>query len=133
MGICIGEAGLNPTIPLCHYCDQPKEMIYLTGLGGEKWAKKHGHSDGHVPMQTVIENDIEPCEECRKKGVALVEVDENRKPTGNRWLVKDEFIEKVINDEEFKKQILKRRILMVPIEAVVALGLPYESKKESAD
>lgn len=42
----IGKKGLNPTIPVCHYCGEPKNMIMLTGLEGEKWAKENGHSDG---------------------------------------------------------------------------------------
>lgn len=56
-GIKIGKAGLNPTIPVCHYCGKGKNLIMLTGLAGETWAKKNGRSDGQMPMEVYVTED----------------------------------------------------------------------------
>lgn len=122
-GIKIGKAGLNPTIPVCHYCGKGKNQIMLTGLAGEKWAKKNGHSDGQMPMEVYVEDDIEPCDECKKLGIAVVEVDKDQKLTGNRWLIKEEAVERMISNEESKKKVLEMRVMVVPEEVTRAWGL----------
>ena len=122
-GIEIGKAGLNPTIPVCHYCGKGKNQILFTGLAGEKWAKKNGHSDGQMPVEVYVENDIEPCDECKKLGIAVVEVDKDRKLTDNRWLIKEEAVERMISNEESKKKVLEMRVMVVPEEGTKAWGL----------
>lgn len=61
--------GVNPTIPICYWCEKEKNEIALLGkLPGDKEAPKHA----------VI--NYEPCEECNKKfkrGVQLIEVEFN--------------------------------------------------------
>lgn len=110
------ETGLNPTIPLCPYCGEGKNQIILTGYEGEKWAKKNGRSDGRMPMYVRLEGDIEPCDECKKKGIALVEVNpETKEPSGTLHLVKEEFIKHLLShDSEMLNRVLKQRILMIP-------------------
>lgn len=121
----IGKKGLNPTIPLCLYCGEAKNEIVLTGLEGERWAEKNGLPGGEMPMHIHIAGDVEPCNKCKEKGIALVEVvsDNNKSMTGNRWLVKDDFIKRLVNDKNLLESILKKRILMIPSEISKMIGL----------
>lgn len=86
----IGEAGVNATILLCPYCNEPKNEIVLTGFAGEALAKKLGHSDGKMPMHAHIPGDWEPCDDCREHKVAVFETAEegDHTPTG-RYIVLD--------------------------------------------
>ena len=59
------------SIPLCHYCKKPKNEIILTGYEGEVWAKQNGHPDGQMPMYVFLKGDIQPCDECKKIGIAV--------------------------------------------------------------
>ena len=122
-GVKIGKAGLNPTIPLCPYCNEPKNEILLTGLAGEKAAKKAGHTDGHLPMHIHVAGDFVPCDKCKEKGIAIVEVDKDRKPTGCLWLIKEEVILEGITSEEAKERVKKDRVAMVPEDITKAWGL----------
>ena len=85
----IGEAGVNATIPLCPYCNEPKNEVVLTGLAGEKLAKKLGHSDGKMPMHAHIPGDWEPCDDCRKTKVFLYPSNEERRPIDGRGCLVD--------------------------------------------
>lgn len=86
----IGGAGVNATIPLCPYCNKPKNEVVLTGLAGETLAKKLGHSDGKMPMYAHIPGDLEPCDDCREHKVVVFEAAEegDHIPTG-RYVVLD--------------------------------------------
>ena len=86
----IGKAGVNATIPLCLYCNKPKNEIALTGLAGEALAKKLGHNDGKMPMHAHIQGDWEPCDDCREHKVVVFEAAEegDHIPTG-RYVVLD--------------------------------------------
>lgn len=122
-GIKIGEAGLNPTIPLCPVCSEPKNQVILTGLGGEEWAKKHGHKDGNMPMYTHVYGDLEPCDACKEKGIALFEMKGDKSgPTGMAWLVKEEFVQKLLMEEDFKKA-QERRVCLIMEADAYGLGL----------
>lgn len=61
--------GVNPTIPVCFFCGEPKNEIALLGkIGGR-------NEDLEAPKHCVL--DYEPCEKCAEKmkqGVALIEV-----------------------------------------------------------
>lgn len=128
----IGKKGLNPTMPLCHYCGKPKNMIMLTGLEGEKWAKKNGRSDGEMPMHVYVEDDIEPCDECKKKGIALVEVipGDPLKYTGDRWLVTEACIERLAGkDSELYKRAMEKRVMLIDTTAADQIRLPRGTTK----
>lgn len=128
----IGKKGLNPTIPLCHYCGKPKNMIMLTGLAGEEWAKENGHSDGEMPMHVYVEDDIEPCDECKKKGIALVAIipGDPLKYTGDRWLVTEAFIERLVGkSSEFYKRAMEQRVMLIDSTAAAQIGLPRGTTK----
>ena len=72
--------GLNPTIPVCAWCGEPKNEIALMGriktdVKGE---------DPEAPMHCVL--DYEPCEHCQEQwsqGVAVLEATTKR-PTPYR-------------------------------------------------
>lgn len=122
----IGKKGLNPTMPLCHYCGKPKNMIMLTGLEGEKWAKKNGRPDGEMPMHVYVEGDIEPCDECKAKGIAIVEVvpGDKTKYTGNSWLVTEECIERLVGkDSDLYKRAMKTRVILIGADTAEQIGL----------
>ena len=124
----IGKKGLNPTMPLCHYCGKPKNMIMLKGLEGEKWAKKNGRPDGEMPMTVYVEDDIEPCDECKKKGIALVEAvlnaQKRTKYTGNGWLVTEECIERLVGkDSDLYKRAMETRVILIDADTAEQIGL----------
>ncbi len=128
----IGKKGLNPTIPLCHCCGKPKNMIMPTGLAGEKWAKKNGHSDGEMPMYVHVEDDIEPCDECKAKGIALVEVipGDPLKYTGDRRLVTESCIERLAGkDSELYKHAMEKRVMLIDSTAADQIRLPRGETK----
>lgn len=69
--------GVNPTIPVCFFCGEDKNMIAL--LGRVRRKDKNGrtirNSDEEVPMRMVM--DYEPCEKCAEHmshGVTLIGV-----------------------------------------------------------
>ena len=107
--------GLNPSIPLCHYCKKPKNEIILTGYEGEVWAKRNGHPDGQMPMYVFLKGDIQPCDECKKIGIAVVEVksDADRELTGRRWLMKKEAIKKILADDSMLSSVFQKRIMFI--------------------
>lgn len=63
--------GVNPAIPLCFFCGEPKEEIVLMGkLPGDKEAPKH----------PLINGDYEPCDKCKARwaqGYALIAVEDH--------------------------------------------------------
>lgn len=124
-GIKIGKAGINPTIPVCYFCEQDKGEIVLTGIQGEEWAKNHGYADGHMPMRIWIHDDFEPCAKCKEQGIGVVEVDNNtdRNPTFRRWLVKEEAIKRLLEDKtDLLEKVLQTRVLMLSKEVAEFLG-----------
>lgn len=132
-GIRIGKAGLNPTIPLCPVCGEPKNQIMFTGLIGERWAKKHGHKDGNMPMYVHVYGDREPCDACKEKGIALFEIKNDKSgPTGMSWLVKEEFVQKVLTEEAFKKA-KERRVCLITEADAYGLGLHTQEDSSSSE
>jgi hypothetical protein len=130
MGLMIGKTGANPTIPICPYCGKGKNEVILTGLAGEKWAKENGRPDGQMPMYVQIEGDVEPCAECKKKGIAIVEMaPDTRKPTGKRWLVTRDYIKRTVK-QPLQDQILKKGIAFIDPETAESVGLHAALEQE---
>lgn len=117
--------GLNPTIPLCPYCGESKNEIILTGYEGEKWAKRNGHSDGQMPMHVRVEGDITPCDECKKKGIAVAEVesDDDRTLTGRLWVIREEAIREILKDSPMLPSVLRERLVVIPVAIAQSIGL----------
>lgn len=67
--------GLNPTIPVCAWCGEPKNEIALMGQIGDR---RKGE-DLEAPRNVVL--DYEPCEHCKEQwalGVAVLEATTKR-------------------------------------------------------
>ena len=52
-------------------------------------------------MYVFLKGGIQPCDECKKIGIAVVEgkSDADRELTGRRWLMKKEAIKKILADD----------------------------------
>lgn len=96
--------GLNPTIPLCPYCEKPKNQVAMLGAEGDKLAKALGRADGEMPMHCHLPGDVYPCEDCletKKDYVFLFSAEKTEKgtlPTGRFAMARRTFLESVLND-----------------------------------
>lgn len=97
--------GLNPTIPICFFCGEPRNEVALLGkmpARKEQVRTSYGTKDvvkdpdPEAPMHSVI--DFEPCDECKAKfaqgytalGVSSVPVIQNQPPVQDgRYLTGD--------------------------------------------
>ena len=117
--------GVNPTIPICFFCGEEKSEIALLGKIGGKG------KDLEAPRHALL--DYEPCEECLKKmatGITLVEVSntpvsanqppiiENAYPTGNWWVVDEDFVRSNIQPVELAEQVILHRKCLVDAGAI---------------
>lgn len=117
--------GVNPTIPICFFCGEEKHEIALLGKIGK------GTEDLEAPHYALL--DYEPCDECLKKmatGITLVEVSntpvsanqppiiENAYPTGNWWVVTEDFIRNNIQPVELAEQVILHRKCLVTAGAI---------------
>ena len=83
-------------------------------------------------MTVFIENDVTPCDECKKKGVAISEVsdDDQKKLTGRRWLVTEDFVRRLLQEnKEILEKALKMRVMLMPEEFTKLLGLVNDENK----
>jgi hypothetical protein len=122
--------GVNPTIPLCFICNREKNEVVLMGrLPGDKEAPKPG---------TAVIDKI-PCSECEdimKIGIVMISVrdgeegSDNPYRTGGWCVVKDSWLEKVVENKELLADILKMRVCFIPDAAWNILGLPGVAKKK---
>lgn len=67
--------GLNPTIPVCAWCGEPKNEIALMGQIGDR---RKGE-DLEAPRNCIL--DYEPCDHCKEQwslGVAVLEATTKR-------------------------------------------------------
>src|SRR5262245_10908683 len=120
--------GVNPTIPLCWFCNAPKNEVLLVGLLP---------SDQEAPRNTVW--DRRPCDKCAglmEQGVILIstrdEAGDNPYRSGGWVVVKAEFIERVVSDPAVRAKILDARWVFVPDPAWDRLGLPRPEAPDPA-
>lgn len=118
--------GVNPCIPLCYFCQQPKNEIILLG-------KSKGRQDLEAPHNVVF--DQEPCDKCKEymaQGVILISVDEaktgantdNPYRTGGWAVVTDDAVRRFIKPKELLDDVLTKRVLFVPDDVWDLMGLP---------
>lgn len=113
--------GVNPTIPLCFYCNAPKNEIILTG---------HLPNDTEAPKNVVW--DKVPCDKCQawmEQGIILIsvrdgETSDNPYRTGGWTVIKEEAFRRIFKDCD---DVLKKRVAFVPDEAWNKIGLPAAS------
>jgi hypothetical protein len=113
--------GVNPAVPICFFCGKEKNEIILAGkMSGDKEA----------PRNCVWNMDpCEACEEYMKQGVILISVKEEDSAdsphrTGGWIVVKDSCIAGLIENEEAREGILKRRMAFVPDIIWDEVGFP---------
>ena len=55
----------------------------------------------------------------------MVEVlsEQNKSQTGNKWLVKEDFIRRIIQNNDLLQTVLKKRILLISAETATMIGL----------
>lgn len=108
--------GVNPTIVMCLYCQKPRdgEVAFLGKLPGDVEAERH----------SVI--DFEPCTKCKAKigdGIALIGVDNKKRPTGTLMVVKRDEFKKVmarLPDDEMD-YVLKTGKVLLDNDVVVSI------------
>lgn len=116
--------GVNPAIPLCYFCQQPKNEVILPG---------RMKGDAEAPKNAVW--DMEPCDECRghmQKGILLMSFDptrteDQRNPyrTGGWIVIKEEAFTRIF-DGDAAAHALKLRWTFMDDETWDAVGLPRE-------
>ena len=62
-----------------------------------------------------LRKSAQPCDECKKIGIAVVEVksDADRELTGRRWLMKKEAIKKILADDSMLSSVFQKRIMFI--------------------
>lgn len=119
--------GLNPSLSVCFYCGDVKEIIIPGQLPG----------DVEAPHKAAW--DKEPCDRCKRwmrKGVMLIETPDGQEDsqtpsrTGQIAVVRDEAIPKMINSKDLADQILRQRVAFLPVSVWDALGLPRKEIPE---
>lgn len=136
-GIVLSEKwGVNPTIPVCWYCEKEKNQLVMLGKEGEKLARLLGHEDGQMPRATQLPLDFEPCDECKKVGIGFIEItnEEVPEPTGHLWLLRFASAESLLNAQTFAnaKQVGHVFILHQTAKEIGFYG-PDAAKEETTD
>lgn len=115
--------GVNPAVEQCFVCLGDKGLVLFGRLKG----------DVEAPRKVCIDN--EPCEECKNlmaQGVIFISVRDNDAGSANPhrtggWVViRDEAVERMINDEDLLAHILERRVTFVTDTTWDLVGLPRE-------
>lgn len=103
--------GVNPTIPVCFWCGEPKNQVALLGLIRDKKT----HEEIEAPMHMVL--DYEPCDKCKENmalgftimeatphpnPVTSVPIQEGTYPTGNWIVVTDDAAEQILSVDTAK-------------------------------
>jgi hypothetical protein len=139
--------GVNAGMMNCFFCNEPKGLILHGQIKPSsqralREAGIHVSPDGEAPRNLVI--DMEPCDKCKgymEMGVLLISVREpktkeeetNPYRTGGWVVVRDEAIERIVQQEELRNDILKKRMAFIPDDAWDAIGLPRGAVEESSE
>ena len=120
--------GVNPTMPVCFWCQKPRGEVALLGNAYK----------GEAPHQMV--SDYEPCDACKAKmaqGITLVEMEPASKrpgqpqmvtgftPTGRWWVLREDAIRRMFTDPLLESMLRTRKAFIAP-EHAKEIGLPYE-------
>lgn len=110
--------GVNPAIPLCYFCNKPKNEVILAGLM---------KGDIEAPRNAVW--DTVPCDECKgymKMGIILISVKDgesgdNPYRTGGWCVVKEEAVRAIFGEDS---KALKTRVAFIGDSDWDIIGLP---------
>lgn len=119
------EYGVNPSVDVCFWCGKDKGVVLFgSGYRGPKGEKA-------APCSVML--DYEPCYACAagwKLGVVLYEANEDGDtkkfyggyPTGRYWVIKEEAIQRMF-EQEFADAACKHRAALITPETATLLGL----------
>ena len=99
------EHGLNPTIPVCFFCNKPRNEVALLGFNRGKKASTY----------TVI--DYEPCDDCKAAmdlGIAFIEAEATGTPTGRFFVLTEDAAKRLLNPDVIDNVLAHRKCLMEP-------------------
>ena len=139
------EHGVNPSVGLCYFCNEPKEVVLLGALSpqrrdqifGPELSAEAAHEDvgnsAAAPRQAVY--NMEPCAKCEeymRLGIICISVDpvhttDKRNPhrTGGWAVVREEAVQRALaNEAELLKEVLAKRVMFIEDEVWLLLGLP---------
>lgn len=139
--------GVNPTIPICFWCGNPKNEVALMGkLGGRK-------EDLEAPKNVVL--NYEPCNKCKElfsAGIHVIGVTPDKPhenmfpiskddktntelyPTGAMFVAREEWVERVLEDTpEILEHVLEDRVLMLPTDVVDEIVKNVRAQDESEE
>jgi hypothetical protein len=114
-------------------------------MAGDKLAKALGYADGQMPMHAQIPGDYEPCDECAKGRICVVEVKPPKNggtvrkivPSGVMAMISEDIVKQWLSTSpERLERILKARIMCIDHETAGTLGLleaAENKKKEQPD
>lgn len=129
-GIRLSEKyGVNPTIPVCFFCGEPKNEVALLGKIGGKG------KDLEAPMHCLL--DYEPCDKCKElmsSGITIISVvsypsnpnqpciQQGLYPTGKYAVVKPEAVKNLV-DTDMYDSVLKAGKMLID-DSVFAQIIP---------
>ena len=103
----------------------------MLGAVGDKLAKELGHADGAMPMHAWLPGDIEPCDECKERGIAIVEVEDDKESlTGSRWLVSERAVKDMLEGSDILTSVIEHRLFLIGRSTAESLGLHGIDSKE---
>ena len=116
--------GVNPSIPVCYFCNQEKNELILAGRMKE---------DAEAPRKAVW--NMIPCDKCKefmKQGIILISVKDGeggRNPyrTGGWVVVKEEAAKRMFGETN---RILETRVGFLEDTAWDTIGLPRERDEQ---
>jgi hypothetical protein len=122
--------GVNPTMPVCFYCQHETGEVALLGRVVDKKTGKEVEAPRHMIL------DHTPCDACKEwmeKGVILISVKNSTTSgddplrTGGWCVVKDEALARFITPPALLMDMLKKRVAFVSDELWDKIGLPREN------
>lgn len=132
----IGVALVKEACPVCAKTfDGPIVMnTKLTKPQADNVKEMHGKTVGFLG---------EPCDKCKgfmEKGIIIVTIDpdkteDKRNPyrTGGFFVVREEFVERLIEDRNMLDDVMKRRVMMIDHKMAEHLGLFELAKQNEKD
>lgn len=132
------EHGVNPTIPICFWCEKDKNEVVM--LGKLK-------NDAEAPKRMWIPGDYEPCDECKKQwenGIVLFEayktpvIYEDQPPfhggyPNGRWTVLTEEGVKKIFYPDVANKLIEQKMGFMDYETIMRIHEIFEALNKEDD
>lgn len=149
MGITVSAVhGVNPSLGLCFFCMEAKEVVLLGAMSPQRRERLFGpgHEDysdtpnsAAAPRQAVYNR--EPCAKCAeymKQGIILISADPDKSEDNNPWrtggwcVVKEEFVQRLksLMQAELVDRSLECRFAFIEDQVWDSLKLPRGATTE---